>query len=74
MLATPFTASIATLAALPVALAAASGATAGGTTMLGAGLVGLAGMTVLSERWRRRVERGRGGSTRRRTTVGTPAE
>lgn len=46
---------IAALATVPVACAAASGAGAAGSTLLGAGLAGLAGLTLVSERWRRRA-------------------
>jgi hypothetical protein len=53
LITTPFAASIATLTAVPVACLAASGVHPGGATLLGAGLAGLAGLTLVSERWRR---------------------
>jgi hypothetical protein len=45
--------SIATLATAPLACAAASGVGLGGSSLMGAGLFGLAALTILSERWRR---------------------
>jgi len=45
------------LAALPVACAAATGTSAGGATLVAAGLIGLGGLTLVSERWRRAARR-----------------
>jgi len=50
---------IAALTTAPVACVAVSGTGFGGSTMMSAGLVGLAALTVFSERWRRRGALGR---------------
>lgn len=50
---------IAALTTAPVACVAVSGTCIGGSTMLSAGLLGLAALTVFSERWRRHGAPGR---------------
>lgn len=50
----PLPLSIAALASAPLACVAASGVGFGGSSLMGAGLVGLAALTIISERWRRR--------------------
>lgn len=49
--------SIAALTTAPLACAAVSDVGLGGSSLMGAGLVGLAALTILSERWRRRAAR-----------------
>jgi hypothetical protein len=51
--------SIAALTTAPVACVAVSGTGFGGSTMMSAGLLGLAALTFFSERWRRRGALGR---------------
>jgi len=46
---------IAALATAPLACAAVSGVGPGGSSLMGTGLVGLATLTIVSERWKRRT-------------------
>ncbi len=52
----PLPLSIAALATAPLACVAASGVGLGGSSLMGAGLVGLAALTIISERWQRRTD------------------